>query len=172
MRGGGQIYPIADVVLTATVEGWSLGAGVVALRSFLTVLDCRVVIAGRGEGADLLSAAFSGDPRVRRESGEDAVPGAERWFFELTRPVRADEEFGDFLARQTLEDVGTFQILLGPESLLRARSARSRWRGRRHGEVPAAERERWFEHREFGPADCGLDPIDAEPALARIFGRY
>ncbi|SDP38840.1 Glycosyltransferase like family 2 [Nakamurella panacisegetis] len=172
MRGTGQLYGIPDGVVTIDASNWSLGAGVLCLRSLLTVLDCRVCVVGRDQTSRRLRRAFDQDPRVSDRGPESDRFRRERWYLDVSRPVVATSIFADHLAAQWEADVGSLAVCAGGDLIVAAESARYHWRSQRHRSLPAALRDQWFARCRYDLDECGLRLIADEPALDAEFGGY
>ena len=172
MRGSGQIYSVPDAAVAVHVAGWSLGSGVLCVRSLLAALDCHIRVVGTDETSGQLRAAFAQDPRVTESPLDDPRFRRERWWIDVYAPVDVTDAFSEHLAAQTDHDLGLLSVTDGGELVLEAESARHRWRDRRHRSATGRARVSWFVERNVDLVDCGLSRLDPEPALAATFGGY
>ncbi len=176
MRGRGQMYSVVDVLVAVHADGWSLGAGVVCIRSFLATLDCAVTIHGKHPSTDGLRAAFTDDPRVRDvQPGKDTdefIQSRARLHIEVSTAVGVSPEFADWVMNMLEGDVGTLLVSAHGRPILTAESHRRRSRLARYPGVPASMANEWFSHCDMDLPGSGLVLIGDEPKLAAIFGGY
>ena len=173
MRGQGQTYRVADVVITVDADGWSLGAGVLCLRSLLTTLDGAIWVDGETAETEALRTCFRLDQRVGEGSLDeerDEYPLARaRLRMTVRKPFTATAAFAELLTRMLEEDWGALLVEADEQTVLTVESTRSRRR-----------RQRWhlpmelalFDDRVMNDRDSGVDPIAGEPRLGAVFGGY
>ncbi len=173
MRGHGQTYPVADIAVTVHSDGWSLGAGVLCIRSVLSAVDSSIWIDGDGAETDVLSSSFRLDQRVMArpvDEDDDTYPMSRaRLRMWIHRPFRVNSAFNQMLTRMLEKDWGTVTVAVGGETVVEIESTRSR-RRRRRWAYPRTVAH--FDHRDFEPEDCGIDLIIGEPRMAAVFGGY
>ena len=139
MRGTGQVYAVVDAAIVVHSADWSLGSGVLCVRSLLAALDCRIHVAGSDEAAVELCAAFSQDPRVTDRPLADPQLRRERWRVDVFAPVIVSRRFSEYFAAQTELDLGRLSVDDRGALVLTAESARHHWRERRHQDVDVAD---------------------------------
>jgi GT2 family glycosyltransferase len=176
MRGHGQIYPVVDVLVDVHGSGWTLGAGVLCIRSLLATLDCAVTVVGEDESCVDLRAAFRSDPRVRDalSLSEDQISSDARARLHVVvrEAVRVTPSFADRVGELLEADGGSLDVTAGGRSVVTVGSHRRRTRLARYPLLPAEVTDHWFSQCAMDHRESGVDLIAAEPRLAAVFGGY